>query len=119
MLDAETKNWLFRLSRIALLAAGALLTCASAHAQDSVATFYRGRTITITIGFPPGGSYDVYSRLAATHMGKHIPGRPNFIVQNKPGGIGVLRSFYETAPKDGSAIGLFPRNGRDRSTDAT
>jgi tripartite-type tricarboxylate transporter receptor subunit TctC len=88
--------------------AGMLLTCSSAQAQDSVATFYRGRTITITIGFPPGGSYDVYARLAAAHLGKHIPGRPNFIVQNKPGGIGVLRSFYETAPKDGSTIGLFP-----------
>jgi len=41
-------------------------------------------------------------------MGKYIPGRPNFIVQNKPGGIGVLRSFYEAAPKDGSMIGIFP-----------
>jgi hypothetical protein len=41
-------------------------------------------------------------------MDQYIPGRPNFIVQNKPGGIGVMRSFYETAPKDGSTIGIFP-----------
>jgi tripartite-type tricarboxylate transporter receptor subunit TctC len=84
------------------------LACASAHGQDGVAAFYGGRTIPIVIGYPPGGSYDIYSRLAAAHMGKYIPGHPSFIVQNKPGGIGVMRSFYETAPKDGSTIGIFP-----------
>ena len=85
-----------------------LLGPATAQAQDSVATFYRGRTVSITIGYPPGGSYDGYSRLAAAHMGKYIPGHPSFIVQNKPGGIGVMRSFYETATRDGATIGIFP-----------
>jgi hypothetical protein len=66
------------------------------------------RTIPIIIGYPPGGSYDIYARLAAAHMGKYISGHPGLIVQNKPGGIGVMRSFYETAPKDGSTIGIFP-----------
>jgi tripartite-type tricarboxylate transporter receptor subunit TctC len=90
------------------LAAGLLLACASAQAQDKVAAFYGGRTVSITIGYPPGGSYDAYSRLAAGHLGKYIPGHPGFIVQNKPGGIGVMRSFYETAPRDGATIGIFP-----------
>jgi tripartite-type tricarboxylate transporter receptor subunit TctC len=108
MIRREIGNWSFRLLRHAALSAGALLACTCAQAQDSVAAFYRGRTISIIIAFPPGGSYDIYSRLAAAHMGKYIPGRPNFIVQNKPGGIGVLRSFYEAAPKDGSTIGIFP-----------
>jgi len=90
------------------LAAGLLLGLAGAQAQDAVAAFYRGRTISITIGYPPGGSYDSYSRLAAANMGKYIPGRPSFVVQNKPGGIGVMRSFYETAPRDGATIGIFP-----------
>jgi tripartite-type tricarboxylate transporter receptor subunit TctC len=85
-----------------------LLAAAGAQAQDSVAAFYRGRTISITIGYPPGGSYDSYSRLAAAHMGKYIPGHPGFIVQNRPGGIGAMRSFYETAPRDGATIGIFP-----------
>jgi tripartite-type tricarboxylate transporter receptor subunit TctC len=108
MINREIRNWTFCLLSNAVLSAGALLACASAQAQDSVAAFYSGRTISINIGFPPGGSYDIYSRLAATHMGKYVPGSPKFIVQNKPGGIGVLRSFYEVSPKDGSTIGIFP-----------
>ena len=91
-----------------MLSAGVILACGPAQAQDSVAAFYGGRTIPIIIGFPPGGSYDVYARLAAAHLGKYIPGHPTFIVQNKPGGFGVMMSFYQAAPKDGSAIGIFP-----------
>ena len=98
----------FRLLRNAALAAGLCLAHGSVQAQDSVAAFYKGKTISINIGFPPGGSYDIYARLAAAHMSKHIPGEPKFIVQNKPGGIGVLRSFYDIAPRDGSTIGIFP-----------
>jgi tripartite-type tricarboxylate transporter receptor subunit TctC len=108
MIDRKTGNGMFRCPRGAVLCAGVLLACTSAQAQDSVAAFYGGRTIPIIIGYPPGGSYDVYARLASAYMGKYIPGRPNLIVQNKPGGIGVMRSFYETAPKDGSTIGIFP-----------
>jgi len=105
MIRRGTKKWASHLLRKAMLPALALLTCTSAQAQDRVAAFYSGRTISITIAYPPGGSYDIYSRLAAAHMSKYIPGRPNFIVQNKPGGIGVLRSFSEASPKDGSMIG--------------
>src|SRR6266571_252299 len=108
MIRQATKRWASHLLRNAMLPALVLLACASAQAQDRVAAFYNGRTISITIAYPPGGSYDIYSRLAAAHMSKYIPGRPNFIVQNKPGGIGVLRSFSEAAPKDGSMIGIFP-----------
>ena len=108
MTDRVTAPASFRWPRSALLSAGMLLACAGAHAQDGVAAFYRGRTIPIIIGYPPGGSYDIYARLASAHMGKYIPGHPGLIVQNKPGGIGVMRSFYETAPKDGSTIGIFP-----------
>src|SRR3954470_5627855 len=102
------RNWILRFLRNVALSAMALLASAGAQAQDSVAAFYRGRTISLSIAYPPGGSYDIYSRLAAAHMSKYIPGRPNFVVQNKPGGIGVMRSFYEAAPKDGSMIGIFP-----------
>jgi tripartite-type tricarboxylate transporter receptor subunit TctC len=106
--DRKSATWACRNLRSGALAAGLLLACAPAQAQDSVAAFYGGRTVSITIGYPPGGSYDAYSRLAAAHLGKYIPGHPGFIVQNKPGGIGVMRSFYETAPRDGSTIGIFP-----------
>src|SRR5262249_47592839 len=88
------------------ICAGSLLVSAIAiwlagpvHAQNSAEAFYKGRIITILIGFPPGGSYDIYARLTSAHLGKHIPGHPTFVVQNKPnGGIGLLRSFYESAP---------------------
>ena len=81
---------------------------APASAQ-SPADFYKGRTITITLGHPPGGSYDFYARLAADHLKRFIPGNPNLIVQHRPGGGGVaaVRWFYAQAPRDGTAIGLF------------
>ncbi len=91
-----------------MISSAVFLACASAQGQNGVAACYSGRTISIIIGYPPGGSYDTYSRLAAAHMGQYIPGHPHFNVRNKPGGIGVIRSFYETAPKDGSMIGIFP-----------
>jgi tripartite-type tricarboxylate transporter receptor subunit TctC len=66
---------------------------------------------TLVIGYPPGAIYDVYGRLVAKHIGKHLPGTPNVVVQNMPG-AGSLRSanyLYAVAPKDGSTLGLFAR----------
>jgi hypothetical protein len=77
MIDSENGDWPCRLLSLVALSGATLLPCASAQAQDSVAAFYRGRTISINIGFPPEGSYDIYSRLPATHMGKYIPGTPS------------------------------------------
>ena len=78
-------------------------------AAQSPADFYKGKTITITLGHPPGGSYDFYARLAADHLRRFIPGNPNLIVQHRPGGGGVaaVSWFYAQAPRDGTAIGLF------------
>ncbi len=92
------------------LAAGALamaLTCGSALAQDAVASFYRGRTVTLIIGSSPGGGYDLYGRLVARFLGRHIPGNPSLVVQNMPGaGSNVAAAYiYNVAPKDGSVIG--------------
>ncbi|HEX2727110.1 MAG TPA: tripartite tricarboxylate transporter substrate-binding protein [Beijerinckiaceae bacterium] len=72
--------------------------------------FYKGKTIRIMLGHPPGGSYDLYARLAADFMGKYIPGHPNIIVEHKPGGGGVVATafFYAQSPKDGTVMGLFP-----------
>ncbi|MGE5539222.1 MAG: Bug family tripartite tricarboxylate transporter substrate binding protein [Gemmatimonas sp.] len=98
--------------RIACWVAGvgaAVTTLAGSVAAQSVEQFYRGRTMTILIGHPPGGSYDLYARLAADHMGKFIPGHPNIIVQSKPGGGSAVASayLYGIAPRDGSMLGLF------------
>jgi tripartite-type tricarboxylate transporter receptor subunit TctC len=77
-------------------------------AAQSVEEFYKGKTITISVGFTPGGSYDFYARLFANHMGKYIPGNPSFVVQNMPG-AGSLRAanhLFNVAPKDGTALGV-------------
>ena len=77
-------------------------------AADPVADFYKGRTITIMIGSGFGGSYGLYSQLAARHIGKHIPGNPTVIVQSMPGAAGLkeIAYTYNAAPKDGSVIDL-------------
>jgi tripartite-type tricarboxylate transporter receptor subunit TctC len=78
---------------------------------DAVSDFYAGRTVNIVVGYTSGGGYDVYARLLAKHMGKHLPGNPSFIVQNMPG-AGSLKAanyLYAVAPKDGSTIGTIGR----------
>jgi tripartite-type tricarboxylate transporter receptor subunit TctC len=82
----------------------------SARAQ-SVEEFYKGKSITLAIGFTPGGGYDLYARHLARHMSKHIPGRPTIVPQNMAG-AGSLRAanfIYTAAPKDGTAFGTFAR----------
>jgi tripartite-type tricarboxylate transporter receptor subunit TctC len=94
------------LSLIALV----LLFAASARA-DPISDFYRGRSVTLIIGYSAGGGYDAYGRTVARHLGRHVPGGPTVIAQNMPG-AGSLRSanfLYNVAPKDGSVIGHFSR----------
>ncbi len=76
-----------------------------ARAQD-VAAFYRGKTISILMGTGPGGSYEFYGRMIAAHLGKHIPGNPNIVVEYLPGAGGALAGnhIYGPAPQDGSKI---------------
>jgi tripartite-type tricarboxylate transporter receptor subunit TctC len=83
---------------------------ASPAAAQSPEAFYKGKTITIMLGHPPGGSYDLYARLAADYMKRFIPGNPNIIVQHRPGGGGVaaVLSFYTQGARDGTMMGLFP-----------
>src|SRR5436190_5617955 len=77
---------------------------------DAIAEFYRGKTITILIGFPVGGTYDTYARLAAAHLRRFIPGQPSILVQSRVGGsgVGAILYFTSNAPKDGTMLGLFP-----------
>ena len=76
-----------------------------------VEEFYRGKNISLIIGYSVGGGYDLYGRLVARHMGKHIPGRPTIIPQNLTG-AGSLRAasfLYSAAAKDGTVFGTFGR----------
>jgi tripartite-type tricarboxylate transporter receptor subunit TctC len=96
-----------RLLRFATFAASALCCAAPAVSAD----FYQGRTINLVIGHSAGGGYDLYARLLARHLGRHIPGNPT-VVPNNMTGAGSLRAanyLYNAAPKDGTAIGTFSR----------
>ena len=71
------------------------------------APFYQGKTITIVVGYLSGDGYDIWARLLAAHMGKHIPGTPNMIVQNMPGAGSMIAAnhIYNVAKPDGLTIG--------------
>ena len=72
-------------------------------------TFFEGKMIRLIVGTSPGGGYDIYARTIARHMGNHIPGHPNIIVENMPG-AGMLISanyLYKVAKPDGLTIGHF------------
>src|SRR6478672_4155911 len=70
--------------------------------------FYKGKQIELAIGYPPAGSNDFYARLLARHLGKHIPGNPSIVPQNRPGAGSflTLAYVYGVAPKDGTVIGI-------------
>jgi tripartite-type tricarboxylate transporter receptor subunit TctC len=85
----------------------ASLVCAGSTAlADPVADFYRGKNITLIISAGTGGGYDTNARLVARHLGKHIPGNPNIVPKNMPGGGHLVAAnyMYNVAPKDGTAI---------------
>jgi tripartite-type tricarboxylate transporter receptor subunit TctC len=87
-----------------IVAASSLLP---ARAQDN--DFYRGKTVTMVVGYSAGGGYDQYARLLARHFGRHIPGNPTIVVQNMPGAASFTAVRYLSAagPKDGTAMAMF------------
>lgn len=82
---------------------------AAATAQSQVADFYRGRTLTLVIAHEAGTGYDLYGRLLARHIGRHIPGEPQVVPQNMLGGGGLHGAnwLYNVAPADGATIATF------------
>jgi tripartite-type tricarboxylate transporter receptor subunit TctC len=105
-------EWECRMRRAVVIGSIVWLAATSAAAvADPVEDFYRGRNITMVIGYSVAGGYDNYARVVARHLGNHIPGNPTILPQNMPG-AGSLRSanwLYNAAPKDGSVIGMFSR----------
>src|ERR1700704_1011011 len=96
---------------LAIVAPVALMLGSPARAE-SVEEFYRGKGITLVIGYSVGGGYDLYGRLLARHLGRYIPGQPSVVPQNREG-AGSLRAalyLYGAAPKDGTVIGTFSRS---------
>ena len=98
--------------RTSLLIVAALAVLAGIAKADSVADFYKGRTISMVIGYSVGGGYDAYARLLARYFGKHIGGEPSIVPQQMTG-AGSLRAanyIFSVAPKDGSVLGTFSRS---------
>jgi tripartite-type tricarboxylate transporter receptor subunit TctC len=81
----------------------------SAPADAQADDFYKGKTVNVVIGHEPGSGFDVYARLFAPHFARHIPGRPNVVVQNMIGASGMIAAnwLYNIAPKDGTVIANF------------
>jgi tripartite-type tricarboxylate transporter receptor subunit TctC len=101
-----------RLGAALLAAAVFTMTSVTAAQADEVADFYKGKRVNLVVSYGPGGGYDVYARVLARHIGRHIPGNPSIVVQNMPG-AGSLRGanyLYNVAPRDGLTFGTFARN---------
>src|SRR5262245_39393457 len=96
--------------RSLVILACATLAAPCARAQ-SVAEFYKGKTVDAYIGTSVGGGYDAYTRILSRHMGRHIPGNPSVVPKNLAGGGGIrLANFlFNAAPKDGTVFGTFNR----------
>jgi len=93
-----------------ILGFAAVALPAGAQAQ-SVAEFYKGKNVTIIVGYTAGGGYDLYARALGRHMGRHLPGSPNFIIQNLTGAgsLNAANNIYNVAAKDGTVFGTFGR----------
>ena len=102
-------------NRTALLLLVSGLCCAlqaTQHATaQSVESFYRGRTITMLVGTSPGGINDISARLVARHLSRFLPGNPTIVVQNNPGGGGLVTAnrLYVNSDKDGSVLAKLER----------
>jgi len=102
-------------NRTALLLLVSGLCCAlqaTQHATaQSVESFYRGRTIAMLVGTSPGGINDISARLVARHLSRFLPGNPTIVVQNNPGGGGLVTAnrLYVNSDKDGSVLAKLER----------
>ena len=95
--------------RAGLVAAfAAVIGVASQAAAQTPEEFYKGKSIDLVIGYPPGGSNDTWGRILARHLGRHIPGKPNIVPKNVPGAGSFLavNQVFNISPKDGSVIGI-------------
>jgi tripartite-type tricarboxylate transporter receptor subunit TctC len=98
-----------RIGRVAIALGVVAVAWPAIAAADPVADFYKGRTVTLYVGFGAGGGYDTTARILVRHFGKHIPGNPTIVVSNMAGAgsMRALNYIYNAATKDGSAIGMF------------
>ena len=96
----------------AVPAAAAVALALSASPAAAQAPILAGKTVTVVIGFGPGGGYDAWARVVARHLGKHLPGNPTVVPQNMPGGgsLNAANHIYAIAPKDGTMLAIIARD---------
>jgi tripartite-type tricarboxylate transporter receptor subunit TctC len=94
--------------RLGLLSLSIALLVHPAARADPIADFYKGRSISWVLSAGAGGGYSSYAMAFAPYFSAHIPGNPNIVIQNMPGGGGIRAMLYleSVAPKDGSTLGL-------------
>lgn len=99
----------FRICSASIMFAMSLAAIGSAANAQSPEEFYKGKSISLVIGYSPGGGYDLYARLLGRHIAKHIPGNPRILPQNMPGAASLksVEHLVSVAPKDGTSIATF------------
>jgi tripartite-type tricarboxylate transporter receptor subunit TctC len=99
--------------RLIFVALTCTISSASPAQAQTPAEFYKDKQVSLYIGFAPGGTYDLYGRIVARHIGKHIPGNPTVVPRNMEGAgsIRLTNFMYAQAPKDGTAIATMGRGG--------
>lgn len=97
------------LAPIVMFLVAMLAACLALPPQAAAEDFYAGKTLTILVGFSPGGGFDTNARVLARHLGRHIPGIPSVVVDNMPGASSVTSILYldNKAPRDGTFIDTF------------
>mgnify|MGYP001579773984 CR=1 FL=1 len=105
MFRQRADGWLPAILLIALCLALDFPIAAESQAQEP---FYQGKTIRIVVGLPAGDVYDIWARILANHMGRHIPGKPNIIVQNMTGAATMITAnhVYTVGKPDGLTFGM-------------
>jgi tripartite-type tricarboxylate transporter receptor subunit TctC len=88
-----------------ILIAGAMISASQARADD--ANYYAGKTVTVIVGYAPGGGFSTYAQMFAKYLSRHIPGNPTVIVQHMPGAGSVVAAnyIYNVSKPDGLTIG--------------
>jgi tripartite-type tricarboxylate transporter receptor subunit TctC len=96
---------------LALLCLGTALTSVTPASAQTVEQFYKGKTITVLVGTSPGGINDLTARFAAKHLARLIPGNPDIVVQNTPGGGGLVTAnrIFNASEPDGTVLAKLER----------
>jgi tripartite-type tricarboxylate transporter receptor subunit TctC len=97
---------------VRVLAATILALPPSAGLAQTPAEFYKGKSLELYVAYSAGGGYDLYARMVARHLGRHIPGNPQIVAKNMEGagGLRLANWLYSAAPRDGTVIGATSRN---------